>query len=149
MFAKKPERGMGDPKLHSIIGRGLAFTGNIVDAGTTEFSGKLEGDVQCHSIVLNDTAQIVGSVTAEEVVVRGRVDGLIRSLRVTLQGEAYVVGEIHCQSMAVEHGAFFEGKTRRIEPPLMGGDALEEGGASIADTTRLVLLPKQPIQAAK
>ena len=149
MFAKKLERGIGDAKLHSTIGQGLAFTGNIVDAGAIEFSGKLEGDVKCHSIVLSDTAQVVGSVTAEEVIVRGRVDGLIRGLRVTLQGEAYVVGEIHCQSMAVEHGAFFEGKTRRIEPPLLGSEVLDEGDASTADAARLVWLPKQPIQAAE
>ncbi|GAF80157.1 unnamed protein product, partial [marine sediment metagenome] len=52
------------------------------------------------------------------VVVRGRVEGSIRGLRVTLQAQSHVDGDIYHQSLAIEQGAYFEGKSRRSDDPL-------------------------------
>jgi cytoskeletal protein CcmA (bactofilin family) len=60
----------------------------------------------------------MGSVIAEDVVVRGRVTGSIRGLRVTLQAQSHVEGDIFHQSLAIEQGAYFEGKSRRSDDPL-------------------------------
>jgi cytoskeletal protein CcmA (bactofilin family) len=148
MFTKKLERAMVDEQPRSIMSQDLTFTGNITDTGAIEFSGKLEGDVQCNSILVSDTAQIVGNVTAEDVVVCGRVEDLIRGLRVTLQGPAHVVGEIHCHSMAVEHGVYFEGKTRHVES-LAAAQFPEDGSPSVVEAARLAFLPKRLVHAAE
>ena len=60
----------------------------------------------------------MGSVIAEDVVVRGHVTGSIRGLRVTLQAQSHVEGDIFHQSLAIERGAYFEGKSRRSDDPL-------------------------------
>jgi cytoskeletal protein CcmA (bactofilin family) len=60
----------------------------------------------------------LGSVIAEDVVVRGRVEGSIRGLRVTLQAQSHVDGDIYHQSLAIEQGAYFEGKSRRSDDPM-------------------------------
>jgi cytoskeletal protein CcmA (bactofilin family) len=39
-------------------------------------------------------------------------------LRVTLQAQSHVEGEIFHQSLAIEQGAYFEGKSRRSDNPL-------------------------------
>jgi len=67
---------------------------------------------------LGDKSQITGCVVAEDVVVRGRVVGSIRGLRVTLQALSHVEGDIYHQSLAIEQGAYFEGKSRRSDNPL-------------------------------
>jgi cytoskeletal protein CcmA (bactofilin family) len=77
--------------------------------------------------LLGDKAQVRGGVTAEDVVVRGRIIGLIRDLRVTLQGQCHVEGDIFHQGLAVEQGAYFEGKSRRSGNPL---EEIEAGGAT-------------------
>jgi cytoskeletal protein CcmA (bactofilin family) len=148
MFTKKPEREMsGDPlqKLSdrpgdtspfgerpagyvkstlpsklvpSIIGEDLTITGNVTSKGEIQVDGEIKGDVQCGSLLLGDKSQINGCVIAEDVVVRGRVLGSIRGLRVTLQAQSHVEGDIYHQSLAIEQGAYFEGKSRRTDDPL-------------------------------
>jgi cytoskeletal protein CcmA (bactofilin family) len=39
-------------------------------------------------------------------------------LRVTLQAQSHVEGDIYHQSLAIEQGAYFEGKSRRTDDPL-------------------------------
>jgi cytoskeletal protein CcmA (bactofilin family) len=44
--------------------------------------------------------------------------GSVRGLRVTLQAQSHVEGDIFHQSLAIEQGAYFEGKSRRSDDPL-------------------------------
>ena len=148
MFTKKPEREMSGDSLQrmpdrpsdtspfgerpagyvtstspsklvpSIIGEDLTITGNVSSKGEIQVDGEILGDVQCGSLLLGDKSQINGSVLAEDVVVRGRVLGSIRGLRVTLQAQSHVEGDIYHQSLAIEQGAYFEGKSRRTDDPL-------------------------------
>ena len=47
------------------------------------------------------------------MVVNGRVEGPIRGGEVLLKKRAYVVGDIQHQSLAIEAGAFFDGRSVR------------------------------------
>jgi cytoskeletal protein CcmA (bactofilin family) len=58
-------------------------------------------------------------VIAEDVVLRGRLIGSVRALRVTLQSKCHVEGDLVHQSLAIESGAFFEGKSQRADGPLL------------------------------
>ena len=121
-FGERPPsyaKSSGPSKLvPSIIGEDLMITGNVNSKGEIQVDGEIQGDVQCGSLLLGDKSQITGCVLAEDVVVRGRVLGSIRGLRVTLQAQSHVEGDIYHQSLAIEQGAFFEGKSRRSEDPL-------------------------------
>jgi len=102
----------------SIIGEDLSIQGNVSSKGEIQVDGQIQGDVHCGSLLLGDKAQINGSVVAEDVVVRGKVMGSVRGLRVTLQSQSHVEGDIYHQSLAIEQGAYFEGKSRRSDNPL-------------------------------
>lgn len=102
----------------SIIGEDLTIVGNVTSKGEIQVDGEIQGDIHCGSLLLGDRSQVVGSVIAEDVVVRGRVIGSIRGLRVTLQAQSHVEGDIYHQSLAIEQGAYFEGKSRRSDDPL-------------------------------
>ena len=52
--------------------------------------------------------------------VRGHVMGSIRGKRVMLQATSHVEGDVFHQALAIEQGAFFEGKSRRSEDPTAG-----------------------------
>ena len=102
----------------SIIGEDLTVTGNVLSRGEVQVDGQVQGDVHCSSLIVGEKAQITGGIVAEDVVVRGRVMGSVRGNRVTLQASSHVEGDVFHKSLAIEQGAFFEGKSRRSEDPI-------------------------------
>ncbi len=152
-FADRPlasaKRPTGGKPVPSIIGEDLTIVGNVNSKGEIQVDGQIQGDINCGSLLLGDKSQITGGVTAEDVVVRGHVLGSIRGLRVTLQSQSHVEGDIFHQSLAIEQGAYFEGKSRRSDNPLSatkaGTDASSSSPASEAASPR----PDAPVRAAE
>jgi cytoskeletal protein CcmA (bactofilin family) len=100
----------GSRRDRTVIGEGLKIVGNVTAEGLVEVKGQIEGDLHCTSLIVSPKAQIVGSITAERVVVNGRVEGPIQGGDVVLLSQAHVVGDIHHQSLAIEKGAYFDGR---------------------------------------
>ena len=107
-----------DKMSPSVIGADLTVTGNLQSKGEVTVEGEIQGDIHCASLLVGETAQITGGIVAEDVVVRGKVLGSIRGNRVTLQSNSHVEGDVFHKSLAIEQGAFFEGKSRRLILPL-------------------------------
>jgi cytoskeletal protein CcmA (bactofilin family) len=78
--------------------------------------------------VISRGAHVNGTVAAERVVVDGNVEGPIEGGDVFLKSQANVVGDIHHQSLAIEKGASFEGRSIKVR----GGN-----GHSRVGSTRL------------
>ena len=127
-YSTKSPSAASSKMVPSIIGEDLSITGNVNSKGEIQVDGQIQGDINCGSLLLGDKSQVMGGVLAEDVVVRGRVVGSIRGLRVTLQAQSHVEGDIVHQSLAIEQGAYFEGKSRRSEDPL--GEVKAPAGGS-------------------
>lgn len=110
-----PARSSGTP---SVIGTDLSITGNLESKGEIQIEGEVQGDVQAGRIIIGERARITGSLLADDIVIRGNVAGTIRGNQVTLQSNSRVEGDVFHKSLAIEQGAFFEGKSRRSEDPL-------------------------------
>ncbi|CFX00720.1 conserved protein of unknown function [Candidatus Filomicrobium marinum] len=108
----------GDRLPPSIIGPDLTIHGNLSSKGQVQIDGDVEGDIHGTHIIVGERARITGGILADEVVVRGHVMGSIRGRRVMLQAQSHVEGDIYHQALAIEQGAFFEGKSRRSEDPM-------------------------------
>ncbi len=117
-YASKSPSPNASKMVPTIIGEDLTIIGNVISKGEIQVDGEIEGDIHCGSLLLGDKSQVRGGVAAEDVVVRGHLVGSIRGLRITLQGQCHVEGDIVCQSLAIEQGAYFEGKSRRSDNPL-------------------------------
>ena len=104
--------------VSSIIGEDLTIRGNVTSKGELQVDGEIEGDIRCGSLLLGDKSKVTGSVAAEDVVVRGHIVGSVRALRITLQAQSHVEGDIFHHSLAIEQGAYFEGKSHRSDDPL-------------------------------
>src|SRR5688572_10372746 len=127
-YAKAPTPA-ASKMVPSIIGEDLTISGNVTSKGEIQVDGEIQGDINCGSLLLGDKSQVIGGVIAEDIVVRGRVVGSIRGLRVTLQAQSHVEGDIFHQSLAIEQGAYFEGKSRRSDDPLAEVKAPATSGA--------------------
>jgi cytoskeletal protein CcmA (bactofilin family) len=101
------------PRSVSVIGTDLTISGNLICRGEVQVDGIVEGDIQGSNVVVGEGATVTGSISAEEVVVRGHVIGSVHSRRVMLQTTSQVEGDIYHQSLSIEQGAMFEGKSRR------------------------------------
>ncbi len=101
------------PRSVSVIGTDLTIAGNLICKGEVQVDGIVEGDIHGSNVVIGESATVTGSIAAEEVVVRGHVIGSVYSRRVMLQTTSQVEGDIYHQSLSIEQGAMFEGKSRR------------------------------------
>ncbi len=104
----------------SIIGVDLLITGNLISKGEVQIDGEVQGDIHATHVVIGERARITGGIIAEEVVIRGHVMGSVRGKRVLLQTSSHVEGDVYHQTLAIEQGAFFEGKSRRSDDPIAG-----------------------------
>ena len=104
----------------SQIGSDLTIIGNLVSKGEVHIDGEVQGDLHAANIIVGESARITGGIVADEVIVRGTVMGSIRGKRVVLQSSSKVEGDIFHSQLAIEQGAFFEGKSRRMDDPTAG-----------------------------
>lgn len=103
----------------SVIGADLTIVGNLESKGEIQIDGDVQGDVHAARIVVGERARITGSLIAEEVVIRGSVQGSVRGNSVTFQATSHVEGDVFHKSLAIEQGAYFEGKSRRSDEPMV------------------------------
>ncbi len=113
----------------TVIAKGLKIVGSVTAEGLVEVNGQIEGELHCTSLVIARGAQVSGTVEAERVVVDGNVEGPIHGGDVMLKSQAHVVGDIHHQSLAIQKGAFFDGRSVRES-----GQALEKIKARSMET---------------
>ena len=97
-----------------------------------QIDGEIQGDLHGANVVIGETARITGSIVAEEIIVRGTVMGSVRGKRVVLQSTSRVEGDIFHNQLAIEQGAFFEGKSRRMDDPTAGVERPEIPGPASA-----------------
>lgn len=115
-FAGRP----GERSAPSVIGPDLTIMGNLISRGEVQVDGEVQGDIHGTNVLIGERARITGGIVAEEIVVRGHVMGSIRGKKVMLQAASHVEGDIFHQSLSIEQGAFFEGKSRRSDDPTAG-----------------------------
>ncbi len=142
--AKKPLR-----TAPSIISADLVITGNLVSGGELQVDGTVEGDVRAASLVIGEQATVTGEVMAEEVIVRGRIIGVLRGLRVVLASSCHFEGDILHESLAVEPGAFFEGRCRRSEDPLSSNVGVEQEEPAASPQRPIKTAPEKKLTRAK
>jgi cytoskeletal protein CcmA (bactofilin family) len=104
----------GSRQRGTVIAEGLKIVGSVTADDLVEVNGQIEGELHCSSLVIARGAQVIGSVTAERVVINGNVEGPIRGGDVILKSQAHVVGDIHSQSLTVESGAYFDGRSVQL-----------------------------------
>ena len=97
----------------SFLGPDLKITGSLESHSLVQIEGIIEGDVHARQIIVGPKARVIGNIVADDVTVAGEVDGSVRGTNVKLQSGSRVSGEMHHNSLAIEHGAHFEGHSRR------------------------------------
>ena len=108
------------PKAPSIIGPDLTIEGDVSGGGELQIEGTIKGDVRIEHVTVGDGGEVEGGIYAEAVEVRGKVSGSITAKQVRLYGACHVDGDITHEQLAMETGAFFQGRSLRLQRPIAG-----------------------------
>jgi cytoskeletal protein CcmA (bactofilin family) len=101
-------------KEKTVIAKALKIVGSVTAEGLVEVNGQIDGELHGMSLVISHGAEVAGKVTAERVVVDGKVEGPIQGGDVVLKSKAHVIQH---QSLAIETGAYFEGRLFQVRGP--------------------------------
>ena len=102
---------IGGTMTNSVICRRITIVGNAYSEGDVQIEGTFQGDVQSATLMIGAIAQVEGTFKAKEITVCGQVEGTIIGGRVVLQKDSYVEGDIYHESLSIEDGAIFKGKS--------------------------------------
>ena len=112
------DRGSSPTSLASLVDTTSArvtVEGNVSGDGELQIDGVVKGDVKVAKLTIGDTGHVEGSIIADAVEVRGRVIGALTAKQIRLYGTAYVDGDITHEQLAMETGAFFQGRSLRFK----------------------------------
>jgi cytoskeletal protein CcmA (bactofilin family) len=99
----------------SIIGADMVLEGDISGGGEIQVDGTIKGDIRIEHVTVGDGGRVEGGIYAEAVEVRGKVAGSITAKQVRLYGACHVDGDITHEQLAMETGAFFQGRSLRLQ----------------------------------
>ncbi len=124
------------PRVASLISSDITIEGGVNGDGELQIDGVVRGDVRVGRLTVGETGHVEGGVYAEVVEVRGRVVGAVTAKQVRLYGTAYVDGDITHEQLAMETGAFFQGRSLKFQrqaPPQVA--PVSAAPAPVADLT--------------
>lgn len=101
--------------IPSIITQDVNVLGNIVSDGNIDFDGTLNGNIRCSTLTIRDNGFVKGEVVANSVMIYGKVKGLVRAKHVQLFNGCNVEGIIMHETIAIEDGAYIDGKCKRTD----------------------------------
>ncbi|MGH6866287.1 MAG: bactofilin family protein [Methyloceanibacter sp.] len=133
----------------TIIAEGLKIVGSVTAEGLVEVNGQIEGDLHCTSLVVSPKATVNGGIQAERVVVNGRVEGPIHGREVVLKSRAYVVGDIAHHSLAIESGAYFDGRSVQTAATNMQQQEPERGDGADPPPGSAARRPRARLHASR
>jgi cytoskeletal protein CcmA (bactofilin family) len=105
------------PKVASLISPDITIEGGVTGDGELQIDGVVRGDVRVGRLTVGETGHIEGSIYAEVVEVRGRIVGAVTAKQVRLYGTSYIDGDITHEQLAMETGAFFQGRSLKFQRP--------------------------------
>jgi len=122
---------IGDTLSNSVICRKITIVGNAYSEGDVLIEGNFVGDIQAASLRVGPLAQVQGNFKAKEIFISGQVEGTIMGGRVVLDKDAYIEGDIYHESLSIEDGAIFKGKSYQAKYDGVGADAAQGGDSDM------------------
>lgn len=129
----------------STLSAGVKYEGNISGAGELQVDGSLKGDIRVVRVTIGEGGSVEGTVHADVLDVRGRVSGAIVAKQVKLFATARIEGDITQEQLAIEQGAWFQGRCTQAKRDTPGANMLdapaEKPAAANAKTDKVEAKP--------
>ncbi len=107
----------------SIISPDLKIVGHLKSNGAIQIDGTIEGDIDVPLLTVGEQGKIDGTTVAETVRIFGTVNGRVQAKTVRLDASARVTADITHETLAIEAGAYFEGRMHSLNAASSTGAA--------------------------
>jgi cytoskeletal protein CcmA (bactofilin family) len=116
----------------SLIANDMTLEGSLSGDGELQVDGVIRGDVRVARMSVGESGTVEGGIYSETAEIRGRVIGSITAKQVRLYGQCYVDGDITHDQLAIESGAFFQGRSLKFQRAAPGAQPGPSASASRA-----------------
>lgn len=107
-------RGSNAP-VPSIISFGTKIKGNILGGDVIHIDGRLEGNISCEELIIGIRGQVIGQVKAKTLSLYGTLQGSAEADNLFIASSAKLAGDAVHNSIAIEPGAYIEGRCIRTQ----------------------------------
>lgn len=95
------------------IGSSVVIKGELSGSEDLYVDGRVEGSIELrgNNLTVGPNGDVKANVSAKTVIVQGKLDGKISaSDRIEFRKSAIITGDVIAQRIAIEDGAYFQGK---------------------------------------
>lgn len=115
LYLKVAKMGRGsNAPVPSIISFGTKIKGNILGGDIVHIDGRLEGNVCCEELIIGVKGQVIGQVKVKSLNLYGSLQGTVEAENLFIAGSAHLIGDAVHSSIAIEPGAYIEGRCVRV-----------------------------------
>ncbi len=99
----------------SIISYGTKIKGDILGGDVIHIDGRLEGNISCEELVIGIKGQVFGQIRVKSLSLYGTLQGTAEAENLFIASTARLTGDALHNSIAIEPGAYVEGRYVRIQ----------------------------------
>lgn len=112
-LARRLSRNNQSIPVPSIISDNTQLNGNIISSGIIHVDGKLNGDIDCEELIIGIRGVVKGHVNAEKMHIYGVLEGTANVEGLFIAKSAKLIGDTCHVTIAIEPGAFIDGRCIR------------------------------------
>lgn len=117
-FARTFNKNISDVPVPTIISEKTNINGDIISSTILHIDGHVEGDITCEELIVGVKGAVEGSVTAKTLQLYGVLNGKATVDKVFIAKSAKLLGDVTHNSLAIEPGAYIEGRCLRAGDPI-------------------------------
>jgi len=109
---------MSDVPVPTIISENTRVNGDIISNATLHVDGHVEGDITCDELVIGNKGVVEGSVVVKSLQLYGTLTGKAAAEKIFIAKTAKLIGDATHVSIAIEPGAYIDGRCMRVGDPI-------------------------------
>ena len=114
-FARRMSRNKQSIPVPIIISDNTKLEGTINSTGIVHIDGSFKGTINCEELVIGIRGKLEGEIKAEKLYVYGELLGKAVVDSLFIAGSAKLKGDVTHSSIAIEPGAYIDGRCIRKE----------------------------------
>lgn len=117
-FARSLNKSVSDVPVPTIISANTRVNGDIISSAVLHIDGHVEGDITCEELVIGTKGVVEGSVSVKNLQLYGTLNGKAAAEKIFIAKSAKLIGDATHMSIAIEPGAYIDGRCMRVGDPI-------------------------------
>lgn len=122
-FARRLNRSGQSMPVPSIVSENTRIQGDIISNGIIHIDGMVEGDITCDELVIGLKGSVDGTVNVQSLHLYGTLQGKANVEKLFIAKTAKLLGDATHASIAIEPGAYIDGRCIRVGSPIQAEQA--------------------------